>query len=120
MIDRPKEWWERRIDQEPDVPIGAGAPCEHEEFKASVAVQRLTDEAGAKITDFIAEIRVECSQCHRRFQFLGLEPGADTQGAWMSIDGLEASLAICPQGEQPSPLDRLAIHFGTPFGVKPS
>lgn len=84
--------------------------CQHEDFSASVGVARLTDEAGA-VTGFMAEIRVACAQCGRAFQFLGLEPGVDLQGARISIDGLEANIAICPQGEIPSPLDRIAVNF---------
>ena len=84
--------------------------CEHEDFGASVKVARITDAEG-KPTSFMAEVRVQCAQCRREFQFLGLQPGLDLQGARVSIDGLEANLAICPQGEQPSALDRIAVNF---------
>ena len=81
--------------------------CKHLNFHASVGVARLEDTGG-----FMAEIRVECADCKMPFQFLGLEPGLDMQGARVSIDGLEANIAICPQGEKPSPLQRMA------FGVR--
>lgn len=86
--------------------------CEHMDFSAKVAVNRLTDQAG-KVNGYMAEIRISCSQCDRQFQFLGLEPGIDTGGARVSIDGLEANIALCPQGEQPSTLDRIAVNFPT-------
>lgn len=73
-------------------------------FHASVRVARLEDTGG-----FVAEIRVECSECKTPFQFLGLEPGIDTQGARVSIDGLEANIAIAPNGSKPSPLQRMAF-----------
>ena len=81
--------------------------CKHLNFHASVGVARLEDTGG-----FMAEIRVECADCKMPFQFLGLEPGLDMQGARVSIDGLEANIAICPRGEKPSPLQRMA------FGVR--
>lgn len=81
--------------------------CAHEDFHAIVRVARLED-TGA----FMAEITVKCTQCGSPFQFLGLEPGLDTQGARVSIDGLEARIAISPQGARPSPLQRMA------FGVE--
>lgn len=87
--------------------------CTHEDFAASVGIARLTDEKGA-VTGYMAVIRVTCSQCKRAFQFLGLDPGIDTRGARVSIDGLEAHIALCPQGEQPSALDRIAVNFPPP------
>lgn len=56
---------------------------------------------------FMAEIKIFCADCGKAFQFLGLEPGLDTQGARVSIDGLEANIAICPEGARPSPLQRM-------------
>ena len=77
--------------------------CKHLEFAAEVRVARLEDTGG-----FMAEVRVTCAQCQKPFQFLGLEPGLDTQGARVSIDGLEANIAIAPAGMKPNPLQRLA------------
>lgn len=42
---------------------------------------------------FMAEIRISCGDCGKAFQFLGLQPGLDTQGARVSVDGLEANIA---------------------------
>lgn len=87
--------------------------CQHEDFEARVAVARLepTKATGATAMHFMAEVRIHCTQCKRPFQFLGLDPGIDLGGARVSIDGLEANIAICPQGEQPSALDRIAVNF---------
>jgi hypothetical protein len=60
---------------------------------------------------FMAELRITCGDCGKPFQFLGLEPGLDTQGARVSIDGLEANIAICPEGAKPSPLQRLSYNI---------
>ncbi|MGZ5988752.1 MAG: hypothetical protein ACXWLZ_06860 [Rhizomicrobium sp.] len=79
--------------------------CEHHNFHAKVGVARLEDTK-----QFMAEITVHCTDCGTKFQFLGLEPGIDTQGARVSIDGLEANIAICPEGARPSPLQRMAFN----------
>jgi len=78
--------------------------CEHKSFHATVIVARLED---AK--QFLADVRVKCADCGTQFQFLGLEPGIDTQGAHVSVDGLEARIAIAPAGSRPSPLQRMAF-----------
>lgn len=78
--------------------------CDHKDFHAHVGVARMEDTG-----QFMAEITVKCSECGEPFQFLGLEPGIDTQGARVSIDGLEARIAICPAGARPSPLQRIAF-----------
>ena len=57
------------------------------DFAANVAVARLEDSGG-----FMAEITVRCSACGLPFQFLGLE----------------ACIAIVPQGTRPNPLQRIA------------
>lgn len=76
--------------------------CSHLQFDAAVKIARLEDSGG-----FMAEIRIKCRECGKPFQFLGLEPGLDLQGARISIDGLEANIAIAPEGARPSPLQRL-------------
>lgn len=80
--------------------------CKHHEFSASVKVARLEDTGR-----FMAEVTVRCSECGEPFQFLGLEPGVHLDGARVSIDGLEANLAICPASAKPSPLQRMATGF---------
>lgn len=76
--------------------------CKHHNFAARVGVARLED-----IGRFMAEITVRCTDCDTPFQFLGLEPGLNLQGATCSIDGLEANIAIVPQGARPNPLQQM-------------
>lgn len=77
-------------------------PCKHHKFDAQCRVARLEDSGR-----FIFEVNVHCMDCGTPFQFLGLQPGLNLNGATVSIDGLEASIAICPQGVQPNPLQVL-------------
>lgn len=89
------------------------ADCLHLNFAATVGVGRLTDTEGGPVTGYMAEIRINCAECGKHFQFLGLEPGYDNQGARVSIDGLEANIALCPEGEKPSPFQRMAYNIGS-------
>lgn len=81
--------------------------CKHIQFDAKVAVARLED-----LGQFMAEIRISCLDCGTPMQFLGLQPGLDLQGARVSIDGLEANIAIVPQGTTPNPMQRMAYNVG--------
>ena len=80
--------------------------CEHHKFNASVKVVRIEDTG-----QFMAEITIECAQCKIPMQFLGLEPGMDMGGARISVDGLEARIAIVPQGTKPDPFHRIAFNI---------
>ena len=81
--------------------------CAHMNFSAHVAVARIEDKGR-----FAADIRIRCADCGLPFQFLGLAPGLDSNGARVSIDGLEARMAICPQGQVPSPMDGWQMNIG--------
>lgn len=59
---------------------------------------------------FMLELKVFCTDCGKQFHFMGLEPGIDLQGARVSIDGMEANIAICPEGSKPSPLQRMMFN----------
>jgi hypothetical protein len=50
---------------------------------------------------FIAEITIVCAECGKPFQLLGLEPGVGTQGARVSIDGLEAKNVSARDAAEP-------------------
>jgi hypothetical protein len=72
-------------------------------FDAKVAVARIED-----IGRFVAEVRIHCADCGAPFQFLGVQPGFNYEHPTVSLDGLEASLPICPQGSRPTPLQGLS------------
>lgn len=60
-------------------------------------------------------IKIRCVDCGQPFRFIGLPLGLNLNGATMSIDGLEARLAIMPADRVPSPLEGV-----TGFGVRVS
>ncbi len=72
--------------------------CQHLDFDAYVAVNRLEDSGR-----FAADVRIECRDCRKPFVFKGLPPGVNLDGAAVSIDGTEARLAIAPQDEDAPP-----------------
>jgi hypothetical protein len=80
--------------------------CEHHNFSANVSVARLEDTGR-----FLAHVTVFCTDCSEPFQFAGLPAGLHLNGATVSLDGLEARLAICPKSSQPSPFQLMATGF---------
>lgn len=76
-----------------------------------VGVHRLSDVEGGPITGYSAEIRIHCARCSEPFEFQGVEPGVDTQGARCSIDGQELRIAITPRGVKPSPFTRITANI---------
>jgi hypothetical protein len=86
--------------------------CEHMNFAARVNVIRMSHEEGGPITGYMSEITINCADCGKPFQFLGLEAGLDTQGARVGVDGLEARIALCPEGARPNPLQQMS------FGIR--
>jgi hypothetical protein len=76
--------------------------CKHLSFGSSVRIARLEDSGR-----FMAEIRINCTECGSPFQFKGLQPGLNLDGATVSIDGLEANIAIAPEDAAMTPLQQM-------------
>lgn len=76
--------------------------CKHMNFEADVQVARIEDQGR-----FVAEIHIRCRDCGTPFQFMGLKPGFDFDGATVSLDGLEANIGIHPRGARPNPMQQL-------------
>jgi hypothetical protein len=78
-----------------------GDGCKHTKaHKAIVRIDYLEDSGR-----FMADVKIECADCGRPFQFLGLPLGLDLNGAAMDVEGQTARLAIAPVGTVPQPLD---------------
>lgn len=76
--------------------------CKHMNFEADVQVARIEDQGR-----FVAEIHIRCRDCGTPFQFMGLKPGFDFDGATVSLDGLEANIGIHPRGARPNPMQEM-------------
>lgn len=68
--------------------------CEHLEFNANVAVNRIVDKGA-----FTADIRITCRTCGLPFEFVGVGYGSSPTEPRMSIDGQELRAPIIPKGE---------------------
>jgi hypothetical protein len=66
--------------------------CEHVNFFASVAVQRIED-----VGRFVAEVHIRCTECDLPFQFLGVAAGFNYDAPTVSLNGLELNVPICPR-----------------------
>lgn len=69
--------------------------CKHrEQHEATVSVSYLEDSGR-----FAADIQIKCAECGRPFRFIGLPVGLNLNGAAVSVDLMEARLAVHPTGE---------------------
>ena len=75
----------------PESQILENKMCEHKDFDAYVAVNRIED-----IGKFAADVTITCRECRRPFVFLGLPGGVRIGSPTVSLDGTEARLAIAP------------------------
>lgn len=82
--------------------------CEHLNFAAHVAVNRVTDDAGVAVLHFMADVRIACADCGQQFRFVGLPGGYSADAPTVSIDAETAQLPIGPAESTMSPLDKIA------------
>lgn len=87
------------------------AECSHEVFFCTVDITRMKDTG-----QFMADVRVVCNQCKMPFRFLGLPAGLDFNGAAVSVDALEARLAIAPRDQVASEIEGTLGPFAQPKG----
>jgi hypothetical protein len=74
--------------------------CEHQNFRADVAVGRLSQDEGGPVTHYCAEIKVICTECNLPFESIGLPLGSSAYRPTVSIDGLELRAPIRWQKEK--------------------
>jgi len=70
--------------------------CQHDQFRADVAVHRLTESDGGPVRCFMADVRIKCMQCGLHFRFMGLPFGMSAAQPMLSADGLELRAPIEP------------------------
>lgn len=73
--------------------------CKHENFAASVIVNRLED-SGA----FVCDIRVKCSDCKTEFEFPDPPFGLSSHEVCVSMDGKELRVPCKPSGQKAFPV----------------
>jgi hypothetical protein len=77
-------------------------PCPHEDFDASVEVNRITGQEGAEIPGaYSAVVRVSCSRCGEAFRWIGLQAGLMPGRPMVSVDETELRAPIRPASSDP-------------------
>ena len=72
--------------------------CEHLDFEAHVAVNRIENMIGEwPFMQFAADVHIKCAECGKPFQFIGLPGGLAPNRPTRSVDGTEARLPIAPE-----------------------
>lgn len=75
------------------------AECQHEDFAAHVAVNRLTDDGGSEPHTFAADVHIECADCGARFGFRCPDVGLLPDRPACSVDALEIRLPLIGPAE---------------------
>jgi hypothetical protein len=76
--------------------------CLHQEFDATVEVNRIADDPTRPPTAYMADIRVSCKQCGEPFRWTGCRAGAHFQGPPMvSADETELRAPLRPASADP-------------------
>jgi hypothetical protein len=75
-------------------------PCLHENFDATVAVNRIAED-GQVPHAYIADIRIECADCHEPFRWSGLRAGVSFAKPRVSVDERELHAPLRPASADP-------------------
>ena len=70
--------------------------CEHLNFGARIAVNRLSDTDDGPVTGYAADITICCADCGLPFWFLGLPAGYSPQQPMTNVLGTELRAPIAP------------------------
>lgn len=76
-------------------------PCPHEDFDATVDVNRLTAPDGATVVAFQADIRIRCTRCGEPFRWTGVQAGLRPDQPMCSVDEFELHAPIRPASADP-------------------
>jgi hypothetical protein len=77
--------------------------CPHEDFDAFIEVNRLTgsDDPGAPVTGYAADIRLSCSACKEPFRWIGVQAGLMGGRPMCSVDETELRAPMRPASADP-------------------
>lgn len=73
--------------------------CEHANFRADVDVIRITDNTSGDVSQFMAEVRVECADCGAKFGFRGPPAAVSWREPRCTVDALEIQLPLMSPAE---------------------
>jgi hypothetical protein len=75
--------------------------CPHENFAASVEINRLTGEGGGEPGAYSADIRASCADCGEPFRWIGLQAGLMPSRPMVSADETELRAPLRPASSDP-------------------
>jgi hypothetical protein len=81
--------------------INPDQACEHENFNAVVAVNRITATEEGPVTGYNADIRVRCADCDEPFRWIGAPAGMSPAKPMVSIDETELRAPLRPAAADP-------------------
>lgn len=70
--------------------------CQHENFRFKALVARLSKTEGGPITNFAAEVTINCADCEMPFRFKGLQAGVSQAMPTVNADAQELRAPIEP------------------------
>lgn len=70
--------------------------CIHLEFACEAAVGRLTDGDDGPVRNFVAEIKIRCTQCGLPFRFIGAPTGYSFKHPTVDVPATELRAPIAP------------------------
>lgn len=75
--------------------------CDHEDFAATVEVNRVTSREGGPVVGYSADIRVNCVGCGEPFRWTGLKSGLSPRMPMCSPDETEMRAPLRPASSDP-------------------
>ena len=88
--------------------------CKHEDFEASVKVNRLGSDADlveGNVNHWVADIQVHCKECELPFSFLGVPLGLNFEAPSANIDRTELHAPMVPGPAKP---EQATVVYGKP------
>ncbi|BFP50079.1 hypothetical protein KCMC57_64470 (plasmid) [Kitasatospora sp. CMC57] len=77
-------------------------PCPHQDFEASVEVNRLTaNDNDPTVIGYSADIKVRCANCQEQFRWTGLQAGLSQAHPMCSIDESVLCAPLRPASADP-------------------
>ncbi len=78
-------------------------PCEHLDFAAEVAVNRIgtAETADGMPSAYMADVRVKCADCGEPFRWVGVQGGLSFSKPMVSVDEAELHAPLRPASSDP-------------------
>lgn len=75
--------------------------CPHEDFVATVEVERITKTEGGPVVGYAASIRVSCVACDEPFRWSGCRAGVSSAHPTCSVDETKLRAPLRPSSADP-------------------